>query len=182
MPPAQALWAAEQARLYATLKNLRAGPPRPAMAERDPNAFRFAVPVLLVVAFAVAWGEWTTRLGEAFSPVAVVPRRRRGAHRRLDRPAAPIRARRRSSCRAAPATPPAQPVSVPEGSKLTVRVVSRDAAEVTLETDGGAAALAPTGGEPSGRIGRGDPQLRGGARPRRHGRDRARRQAPPPIR
>ena len=39
---------------------------------------------------------------------------------------------------------PAKPVSVPEGSKLTVRVVSRDAAEVTLQTDSGRAALAPT--------------------------------------
>ena len=41
------------------------------------------------------------------------------------------------------ATGPAKPVSVPEGSKLTVRVVSRDPAEVTLQTAGGAQALAP---------------------------------------
>ena len=39
------------------------------MPARDPNAFRFAVPVLLVLAFAVGWGEWTTRLGEAFTPI-----------------------------------------------------------------------------------------------------------------
>ena len=70
---AQALWAASQARLYASLKNLRAGAPRPALVERDPNALRFAVPVLLVLAFAVAWNEWFTRLGEAFSPIAPPP-------------------------------------------------------------------------------------------------------------
>ena len=43
------------------------------MAERDPYALRFAVPLLLFVAFAVGWGEWGTRIGEAFSPVEVAP-------------------------------------------------------------------------------------------------------------
>ena len=70
---ARALWAANQARLYASLKNLQAGVPRPAWRSAIRTALRFAVPVLLALAFAVAWGEWATRLGEAFSPVAVAP-------------------------------------------------------------------------------------------------------------
>ena len=139
---ARALWAAEQARLLATLENLRAGAPRPEMARRDPHAFRFAVPVLLAVAFAVGWGEWTTRLGEAFMPVKIVPvipDARIDAW--IDPPAytrqAPIFLSRRTGDAAA------EPVNVPEGSKLTVRVVSRDPAEVTLATKGAVAALPP---------------------------------------
>ncbi len=62
---ARALWRANQERLYASLKDLRAGTPRPAMTERDRNGLRFAVPVLLALAFAVGWGEWTTRLTKA---------------------------------------------------------------------------------------------------------------------
>ena len=88
MLPREALWAAEQARLYATLENLRAGPPRPAMAERDPNALplrRAGAAGASPLRSAGANG----RRGSArpSSPVAVAPRRRRGAHRRLDRPA-----------------------------------------------------------------------------------------------
>jgi uncharacterized protein (TIGR02302 family) len=145
---ARALWAAEQARLLATLDNLRAGAPRPEMAKRDPRAIRFAVPVLLAVAFAVGWGEWTTRLGEAFMPVKigpVVPEARIDAW--IDPPAytrqAPIFLSRRTGDAAT------QPVNVPEGSKLTVRVVSRDPAEVTLATEDGVAALAAAAENPS---------------------------------
>lgn len=162
---ARALWAAEQARLYATLAKLKVGAPRPAMAERDPNALRFAVPVLLVVAFGVGWGEWQARLGEAFSPVEVKPL---AVAARIDAwvdpppytRQAPVYLSRRADAPAATAasvpppavtaptvassTPdPTKPVSVPEGSKLTVRVVSKDAAEVTLRTGAGATALAP---------------------------------------
>ena len=70
---ARTLWDAEQARLHASLENLRVGVPRPDMARRDPNGLRFAIPVLLVLAFAVGWGEWATRLGEAFIPFKVAP-------------------------------------------------------------------------------------------------------------
>jgi uncharacterized protein (TIGR02302 family) len=139
---ARALWAANQARLYASLRDLRAGPPQPAMAERDPNGLRFAVPVLLALAFAVAWGEWMTRLGEAFSPVAARPA---AVAARIDAwidpPAytrqAPIFLSRR------PAGAGDGPVSVPERSKLTVRVVSREPAQVTVTAGDAVTALAP---------------------------------------
>ncbi len=139
---AKALWAAEQARLYATLKNLRAGTPHPEMAARDPYALRFAVPVLLVLAFAVSWGEWTTRLGEAFLPVAAarVPVAAR-IDAWIDPPAythqAPIFLSRRTDAATTP-------ISVPEGSKLSVRVVSRDPTQVTLATAAGTDQLTPT--------------------------------------
>ena len=70
---ARTLWAAEQERLYASLTQLRVGAPRPDMPRRDPHALRFVVPVLLAVAFTVGWGEWLPRLGEAFSPVRIIP-------------------------------------------------------------------------------------------------------------
>jgi uncharacterized protein (TIGR02302 family) len=139
---ARALWAAEQARLYASLKNLRAGTPHPDMPARDPNALRFAVPVLLVIAFAVAWGEWSTRLGEAFMPVATA---RTPVAARIDAwidpPAythqAPLFLSRRDDASTTP-------LSVPEGSKLSVRVVSRDPTNVTLTSSAEATALTPT--------------------------------------
>ncbi|MGH6922440.1 MAG: TIGR02302 family protein [Propylenella sp.] len=139
---ARALWRANQERLYASLKNLRAGRPQPGMTERDRNGLRFAVPVLLAVAFAVAWGEWTPRLAEAFSPiqpppVAVATR----IDAWIDPPAytrqAPVFLSRRTGAAAA------EPVTAPEGSKLTVRVVSRDPAQVTIESDGAIKGLAP---------------------------------------
>jgi uncharacterized protein (TIGR02302 family) len=140
---ARALWKAEQQRLYASLSALKAGAPRPALAERDPRGFRFAVPVLLALGFAVAWGEWATRLGEAFSPVSVVPA---AAAARIDAwidpptytRQAPVFLSRRTGEEAR------APVTVPEGSKLTVRVVSRDAAQVTVESGASVVALAPT--------------------------------------
>jgi uncharacterized protein (TIGR02302 family) len=139
---ARALWRANQERLYAALRNLRAGPPKPGMTERDRYGFRFAVPVLLALAFATGWGEWATRLGEAFSPVKALPiavAARIDAW--IDPPPythqAPVFLSRRSGAAAA------QPVSVPEGSKLTVRVVSRDPAQVTVATEEGVSALAP---------------------------------------
>ncbi len=140
--PARALWAAEQARLYASLKDLRAGTPHPEMVERDPNAFRFAVPVLLVLAFAVAWGEWTTRLSEAFMPIAAAqPPVAARIDAWIDPPAythqAPLFLSRRTDATTAP-------VSVPEGSKLSVRVVSRDPTNVTLAAAGETSALTPT--------------------------------------
>jgi len=139
--PARALWAAEQARLYASLKNLRAGFPNPEMPKRDPNAVRFAVPVLLALAFVVAWGEWTTRLSEAFMPVAIAqPPVAARIDAWIDPPTythqAPLFLSRREDN--------SGPVSVPEGSKLSVRVVSRDPTTVTLTTAAGANTLTPT--------------------------------------
>ncbi len=139
---ARALWRANQQRLYAALRNLRAGSPRPALVERDSNGLRFVVPVVLALASLVAWGEWTTRLGEAFLPFggpthAVAVR----IDAWIDPPAytrqAPVFLSRLTGAAAA------EPVRVPEGSKLTVRVVSRDPAQVTIETKAGISALSP---------------------------------------
>ncbi len=153
---ARALWRANQESLYASLRNLRAGRPQPAMTERDRNGARFAMPVLLALAFAVAWGEWTTRLTEAFSPMKAM--------------AAPVAARIDAWIDPPPYTRQApvflsrrtgeaasQRVSVPEGSKLTVRVVSREPAQVTLDANGEITALAP---EEEGRLAESEEAIR----------------------
>ena len=139
---ARALWRANQERLYASLGDLKAGAPRPAMAARDEHGLRFAVPVLLVLAFAVAWGEWMTRLGEGLSPVTPLPA---AVAARIDAwvdpPAytrqAPVFLSRRTGAAAE------EPVSVPEGSRLTVRVVSREPTQVTLAAGDAVIALTP---------------------------------------
>ncbi len=139
---ARALWRANRERLVTALKDLKSGPPRPALAERDSNGLRFAVPVLLALAFAVGWGEWTTRLSEAWSPVRALPTAvaaRIDAW--LDPPPytrqAPVFLSRRTGAAAAEA------VSAPEGSTLTVRVVSREPAQITVDSGGAMMALTP---------------------------------------
>jgi hypothetical protein len=112
------------------------------MVQRDRHGLRFAVPVLLVLAFAVSWGEWLPRLGEAFSPLSAGP--------------APVTARVDAWIDPPPYTGQApvflsrltgetltEPVSVPEGSKLTVRVVSREPAQVSVQTAEADTALSP---------------------------------------
>jgi uncharacterized protein (TIGR02302 family) len=110
------------------------------MAERDPNGLRFALPVLLALAFAVSWGEWMTRLGEAWGPLAGQPPAMAArVDAWIDPPPytsqAPVFLSRQAGEVAA------GPVSVPEGSKLTVRVVSKDPAIVTVDTGEPAAVL-----------------------------------------
>lgn len=141
---ARALWAANQQRLYASLTALRAGMPRPQMALRDRQGWRFVVPLLLVLGFAVAWGEWLTRLQEGLAPVAV-PAAAVTARVDVwvDPPAytrqAPVFLSRGEGQEAAGA------IRVPEGSRLTVRTVSREPVQVALQGDGDVSALAAAG-------------------------------------
>ncbi|HMB48916.1 MAG TPA: TIGR02302 family protein, partial [Afifellaceae bacterium] len=141
-PAAQALWAAHRKRLLAQMENLRAGAPDPEMARRDPNAWRFAVPILLAVAVFVANGEYLTRLGDAFTKVeASVPALASArVDAWIDPPAytrqPPVFLTRQNAENAASANDALRP-SVPEHSVLTVRVVAKDAPRVTVMTDDG---------------------------------------------
>ncbi|MYZ49941.1 TIGR02302 family protein [Propylenella binzhouense] len=147
--PARVLWEAHRARLLAAITNPRAGLPRPEMVRRDPNALRFVLPVLLVVAAAVAWGEWGSRLREPFAPVTVAeaaPPARIDAW--IDPPPYTRQPPVFLSRRAADDT---GPVRVPEGSKLTVRLVAAGEPEVILEDANGANRLAEAEGDPARR-------------------------------
>lgn len=151
---AMALWTAHRKRLLAQMSGLRAGVPKPDLIRNDRNGWRFAVPVLLALAAFVASGEHLVRLGEAFT---AVPVRIAAAGARIDAwidpPAytrqAPVFLSRRS------ATGEQTPVSVPQDSALTVRVVSQVAAEILIETASGRQILEPA--EPAASGASGDP-------------------------
>ena len=173
-PAAQALWAANQEQLYASLKDLRAGVPRPALVERD----RHGAPLRRAGA---ARPRLRGRLGRverraSARPSRRSPRPRRGrlAHRRVDRSAAPIRARRRSSCPAAAgAGSRAKPVQRAGGQQAhRARRVARAGRRSRIDADGASTALAPA---EEARAADSDEVIRSyeiGARPRRHRRDR----------
>jgi uncharacterized protein (TIGR02302 family) len=141
-PAARALWTAHRKRLLEQMRDLRAGVPEPQMARRDPNAWRFAVPVLLAAAFFVANGEHVSRIGEAFSAVrAPVPA---AASARVDAWIDPPGYTRqppvfltRQNAESALSGSEALRPSVPEHSVLTVRVVAKDAPRVSVLTDEG---------------------------------------------
>ena len=180
---AQALWAAEQARLYASLTNLRAGAPHPEMAERDPNA--------LPLRRAGAARRSPSRSAGANGRRGSARPSRRSAARTpavaaridawIDPPAytrqAPVflsrrdrcADRRRSACRREASSPCASSRATPPS--------------VTLATAGGTTRADADGGEPSaGESGRRHPQLRGGARPATRRSRSPTPRAPPPIR
>ncbi|WP_224405716.1 TIGR02302 family protein [Afifella sp. IM 167] len=155
-PAATALWAAHQSRLLASLSRLKAGWAHPDMARRDPNAWRFAVPVLLAVAFFAGWGEHWPRLVDAFRPVstelvATAPAR---IDAWIDPPAytgaPPVYLSRREGAVDGGEATSGEPVSVPQGSKLTIRVVSREAPQVSLDTAGEVSMLSSDAAEAAG--------------------------------
>ncbi|MCK2052555.1 TIGR02302 family protein [Methylobacterium sp. 37f] len=65
-PATRALWALHQARAVAAVAGLKAGPPRPAMARRDPFALRAGLMVAAVASLFVAGAEWRPRILGAF--------------------------------------------------------------------------------------------------------------------
>ncbi|MBN8920756.1 MAG: TIGR02302 family protein, partial [Rhizobiales bacterium] len=62
----QKLWEAHLARTVATAERLKAGIPRPRLADRDPYAIRALVLLLVVASFVVAGGDRVRRLASAF--------------------------------------------------------------------------------------------------------------------
>ena len=72
-PATRALWALHQARAAASVAGLKAGPPRPAMARRDPFALRAALLVATAASLFVAGAEWRPRLLSAFDWQAPPP-------------------------------------------------------------------------------------------------------------
>lgn len=62
------LWREHKRRLAQQVNNVKAPMPRSHLPRRDPNAFRFAVVLLLFIAGVIAQGDWEHRLQLALSP------------------------------------------------------------------------------------------------------------------
>ncbi len=136
-PLTLALWRAHRARLLEGLSHLKTGWPAPGMNARDPYALRYLVPLLLVVAFMAAGGEREVRIADALRP-GIVPAE---AAPRID----------------AWVTPPAYtgrppifltgdaarlagidgPITVPQGSIVTIRLPEDGATTVDAATEDG---------------------------------------------
>lgn len=118
------LWRAHKRRLNQQIRNVTAPVPKSSLPEKDPNAWRFAVVLLLVVSAVVAQGDWQHRLIVALSPN---PQSALSLATRVDAWITPPRYT---------ATPPVfltqdgtpsagstnEPITVPEGSVLSIKV------------------------------------------------------------
>lgn len=65
---AEELWAAHMRRVLAAFGTLKLNPPKPGLRERDPYGLRFAALALLIGAFFVARGDWSSRLLSSLAP------------------------------------------------------------------------------------------------------------------
>ena len=65
-PFARALWQEHQKRMSRSLTDLKAGVPSPQVARLDPYALRGLVGLFLFIGFVAGWGNWSSRIGDAF--------------------------------------------------------------------------------------------------------------------
>ncbi|MBB5754960.1 TIGR02302 family protein [Prosthecomicrobium pneumaticum] len=140
-PFARALWQAHRRRALAGLERLAAGWPRPRMPEHDPYGLRLVVPLLLFVGFFAAGPDRLDRLAGAFrlGPAAAVTVARIDAWvtppAYTDRPPLFLTG-------AASRTGAAEPLDVPAGSVVTVRIADGPTLAATARGADGTA-LAP---------------------------------------
>ncbi|SHF51663.1 TIGR02302 family protein [Kaistia soli DSM 19436] len=136
-PLTLALWRAHRARLLAGLGHLRAGWPSPGMNARDPYALRYLVPLLLVVAFMAAGGDREARIADALRP-GVTPAE---AAPRIDAwvtpPAYTARPPIFLTGEAARLAAIDGPITVPEGSIVTIRMPEDGTMAVNASTTDG---------------------------------------------
>ncbi|HUT49055.1 MAG TPA: TIGR02302 family protein [Alphaproteobacteria bacterium] len=133
-PGARALWEAHRQRLLEKLGSLRAGFPSPGLARRDPLALRGALAVLLVAAVVSSWGDGWNRLLRAGTPDLTAAAA--AGPSTLEVWLTPPRYTRQAPRFLTVKRTLVEPITVPSGTKLLVRV------------QGGR-------GEPSLRLGRG---------------------------
>lgn len=145
-PAAEALWTAHRTRLLGSLDRLKAGPPSPGLARRDPYALRFLAILLLAVGFVYAGPDRLGMLGEAFrggEPVAATVAR-------IDAWVTPPAYTGRAPIflTGEAARPPGSEYSVPTGSVVTVRTSgARDLSVVSTGQAGEVAAAVVEAGD-----------------------------------
>lgn len=71
-PESEVLWQAHIDKTIGSLGRVQVGLPSPDLARRDPMAFRFAVILVLIVAFATGFGDLSNRFARAVTPSLAV--------------------------------------------------------------------------------------------------------------
>lgn len=148
-PVALALWQAQRERTLASLKRIRAGPPRPRLPLYDPWALRALVMVMLVATFFAAGDERAMRFGAAFDWTGVLT----PTTVRVDAWVTPPLYTGKppiilsAANKEAAALPAGGPLAVPAGSTLIVR---SSGGNLDVATSGGLKEVAPTEAAPKG--------------------------------
>jgi uncharacterized protein (TIGR02302 family) len=128
-PETLALWEAHRARAAKVLKRLKAGAPHARTDKYDPFAFRAALVLLLAAACSWAWGDLGARLQTAFT----VPEAPAGSGFRIDAwISPPPYTRKEPFVLPDAASKGNEPIAVPAGSQLTVKINGPDAAGYTV--------------------------------------------------
>lgn len=129
-PFAIALWREHQKRMAERLKNLQSGLPRPRVPERDPFGLRAGVALLFVTAFAYSLGSTSGRIADAFN----LPPAKGSAVARIDAWVTPPRYTGRAPIFLTAGSEnrkAADPITVPQGSIVSVRVIGGSAERLT---------------------------------------------------
>lgn len=129
-PFAIALWREHQKRMAERLKNLQSGLPRPHVPERDPFGLRAGVALLFVTAFAYSLGSTSGRIADAFN----LPPAKGSAVARIDAWVTPPRYTGRAPIFLTAGSEnrkAADPITVPQGSIVSVRVIGGSAERLT---------------------------------------------------
>ena len=128
----QALWAEHRRRAAAQMGPLRSGKPDPKVASRDPYALRAVAVLLLFMGAAAGWGQWDTRIGDAFRSHVVIAEADTG---RVDAWVTPPAYTNRppiTLTRAGSSEEGRLAARVPEGSELVIRILGIDQPSVTV--------------------------------------------------
>ncbi len=139
LPEAAELWRAHQARLSANLDKLSAGQPHPRVDKRDPFALRALLVLTVIVVCVWTWGDIGNRIRAAFKVPDIAP----SSDFRLDAFITPPSYTRKEPIMLANGSLPVpiakEPVVIPHGSALTVRINGGDATryKVSLGNDSG---------------------------------------------
>ena len=137
-----ALWEAHRARAAKILTRLKAGAPHARTDKYDPFALRAALVLLLVAASSWAWGDLGARLQAAFN----VPEAPLGSGFRIDAwISPPPYTRKEPFVLPDAASKGNEPIAVPAGSQLTVKINGPDAAgyRVALQDAGSTRIVEP---------------------------------------
>ncbi len=131
-PFAKALWQEHQKRMAGTLGNLKPGLPMPNVAARDPFGLRALIGLFLFIGFAAGWGNWSSRIQDAFT----VHTGLNATQGRIDAWVTPPSYTNRPPIflsRSSKANEGKSPlITVPEGSELVVRIAGLENPSLSL--------------------------------------------------